>query len=121
MANVIKILLSCAFMGTINIFPKTHKNCTANYVLCFLNQKTNIHVNFHCIVGCIFNSVGLIITREIRSIFKIWFACKNKWKIEVCTDSIVFPKHSYFTVLNNLYVDIYSTGEKYVSFHELSC
>jgi hypothetical protein len=40
-------------------------------VLCFffLNKKQNIHVNFaKCIMGCIFNSVGLIITLEISCI-----------------------------------------------------
>jgi hypothetical protein len=50
-------------MQAINIFPKTPRFCTipfnqanhvcqtlrnstANYILCFLNKKTNIHVNF---------------------------------------------------------------------------
>jgi hypothetical protein len=27
------------------MFMSNLRNCTANYVLCFLNQKTNIHVN----------------------------------------------------------------------------
>jgi hypothetical protein len=58
----------------------TLQNCTANYVLCFFNQSKNkltltspiggyiYYVHFHntrYIVGCIFNSVGLTITREI--------------------------------------------------------
>jgi hypothetical protein len=64
---------------TINISPKTLRFFTISfnqandvyvkitklhsYVLCFLNQKTNIHINFKCIVDCIFNSVELIIVK----------------------------------------------------------
>jgi hypothetical protein len=76
--------LRVAFVQTINIFPKTLRFFTTSFyqandfyvkiyetaqltVLCFLNQKTNIHVNFANVL-CIFNSVGLIVTREILCI-----------------------------------------------------
>jgi hypothetical protein len=54
-ANVIKMLL--AFRVYVDNRPKT------------LRFFTDTHVEFRkCIVGCIFNSVGLIITREIPCI-----------------------------------------------------
>jgi hypothetical protein len=88
----------CAFMQTINVFPKTlcffkisfnQANCTADYVLCFLNQKTNIHVNFANVLWVAFsNSVGLIITREIPCIGLLEKKCKFlKFKVKFSPNS----------------------------------
>jgi hypothetical protein len=63
MANVIKMLLESRIYADNKRFSKNssffHNSIT---MCCFLNQKTNIHVNFGKvpIVGYIFNSVGLI-------------------------------------------------------------
>jgi hypothetical protein len=52
------------------------RNSTANYVLSFLIQKQISTLTLcKCIVGCIFNSVGIIITREIPCILFVY--CKH--------------------------------------------
>jgi hypothetical protein len=49
-------------------------NYTANHVIYFLNQKNKIPRKlWKCIVGCIFNSVGLIVTPEIPCILQTLF------------------------------------------------
>jgi hypothetical protein len=53
----------------------------AGYVLCFLNKKKITTLPWKCIVGCIFNFVGLIIIGEIPCIYiylKHVFQLKSK-------------------------------------------
>jgi hypothetical protein len=52
-----------------DVYVKIYETAQLTVLCFFFNKKQNIHVNFaKCIMGCIFNSVGLIITLEISCI-----------------------------------------------------